>query len=881
MKKHLLSLFAASLLFVGCQQHFIQDAKFRQTVKSDFEEKLQTLELPTPLTNIMSETEKEMLEFMYAYMPISDIADQSPTYFLQNARLSLLAQREMSWGKKVPELLFRHFVLPLRINNENLDQSRAAFYHELKSRIKELSMYDAILEVNHWCHEKVKYAPCDARTLSPLSVVKTAIGRCGEESTFTVAALRSVGIPARQVYTPRWAHTDDNHAWVEAWADGKWYFLGACEPEPVLNLGWFNAPASRGMLMHTKVFGKYNGPEEVMRRTANYTEINVIDNYAETGKAQLRITDAQGNPVPNAKVEFKIYNYAEFYTVATKTCDSEGRTFLTAGKGDMLVWASHKDHFGYQKVSFGKDQEIVIALTHKNGDELQASFDIVPPPEKYNLPEVSKAQRAENSRRMAHEDSIREAYESTFFHKESAKQWVEKNHFSPATAALLVTSRGNHKALTTFLLEAQKKEMQERAEALLNVITTKDLHDIPLNVLQDHLNNSIESKNIAKNDFKENILNPRIGHEMLSPYKGYLQKAINDSLLHHFQAHPKTVSQWVKTNIIINNTLNAQHILCSPIGVWKLKMADERSREIFYVALMRTCGIPAWIDKVTGKTQYKEGTQIYDVNFEKAHPSVAVQGKLTLSYQPDKVVENPKYFRQFTLAKIAHTTPQLLNYEEGEVDMGGGVSWKSTFKAGNPMDAGYYMLTTGTRMADGSVLSTLKCFNIKAEKNATIPLELRKKSKEVQVIGRFNSENNFLPQGKNKAQSLLSVTGRGYYIIGVLGVNQEPTNHALKDLGRQAKELEKWGRKIILLFPDQESVKRFKAQEFKALPNTVIYGIDINHKIQKEMVQQMKLNTRTLPIFLIADTFNRVVFSSQGYTIGLGHQMMETIHHLK
>ena len=96
--------------------------------------------------------------------------------------------------------------------------------------------------------------------------VKTAYGRCGEESTFTVAALRSVGIPARQVYTPRWAHTDDNHAWVEAWADGKWYFFGACEPEPVLNLGWFNAPASRGMLMHTKVFGRYKGAEEMLLR---------------------------------------------------------------------------------------------------------------------------------------------------------------------------------------------------------------------------------------------------------------------------------------------------------------------------------------------------------------------------------------------------------------------------------------------------------------------------------------------------------------------------------------------------------------------------------------------------------------------------------------
>lgn len=144
------------------------------------------------------------------------------------------------------------------MNNENLDDSRKVFYGELKERVKGLSMKDAILEVNHWCHEKVVYRPSDARTSSPLASVKTAYGRCGEESTFTVAALRSVGIPARQVYTPRWAHTDDNHAWVEAWADGEWYFFGACEPEPVLNLGWFNAPASRGMLMHTKVFGRYN-----------------------------------------------------------------------------------------------------------------------------------------------------------------------------------------------------------------------------------------------------------------------------------------------------------------------------------------------------------------------------------------------------------------------------------------------------------------------------------------------------------------------------------------------------------------------------------------------------------------------------------------------
>ncbi|MDE5713792.1 MAG: transglutaminase-like domain-containing protein, partial [Muribaculaceae bacterium] len=197
-------------------------------------------------------------------MSLPDRTDYSEQFYLDNIDASLRAREELPWGKSVPEREFMYFVLPVRVNNENLDNSRMVFYEELKDRVKGLSMKDAILEVNHWCHEKVTYKPSDARTSSPLSSVSQAIGRCGEESTFAVAALRAVGIPARQIYTPRWAHTDDNHAWVEAWADGKWHFLGACEPEPVLDLAWFNAPASRGLLMNTNVMGDYDGPEEVL-----------------------------------------------------------------------------------------------------------------------------------------------------------------------------------------------------------------------------------------------------------------------------------------------------------------------------------------------------------------------------------------------------------------------------------------------------------------------------------------------------------------------------------------------------------------------------------------------------------------------------------------
>ena len=370
MKRIILPFFGLCLaFFMSCcsgETHFITDESYRARVAQDLEQK-KTLLPKGDLFAILDDTslslyEREALEFLYAYMPLPDIADFSGEFYLENIRASQRAADEMPWGKIIPEDVFRHFVLPVRINNEQLDGARMVFYEELKDRVRTLSMYDAILEVNHWCHEKAVYQPSDARTSSPLATVRTAFGRCGEESTLLVAALRSVGIPARQVYTPRWAHTDDNHAWVEAWADGKWHFLGACEPEPVLDLGWFNAPASRGMLMHTRVFGYYQGKEDVMEVTPNHTEINITENYAPTAEVKVLVTDVEGNPVSGACVEFKLYNYAEFYTVATKYTSAEGFCNLTAGKGDMLVWASKDGSFAFSKVTFGKQDELSLKL---------------------------------------------------------------------------------------------------------------------------------------------------------------------------------------------------------------------------------------------------------------------------------------------------------------------------------------------------------------------------------------------------------------------------------------------------------------------------------------------------------------------------------------
>lgn len=870
MKKILISasIFALSLT-ANAQGQFISDTNYRNTVENIFKERVKTVGKTfynTQKENLTAD-EQEALKFLYAYMPLADITDYPTSFFADNVRMSFKARKEMPWGKNVPELLFRHFVVPIRVNNEALDNARSVFYNELKDRIKGMSMMDAIIEVNHWCHEKVTYQPSDARTSAPLATLKTATGRCGEESTFAVAALRAVGIPARQVYTPRWAHTDDNHAWVEAWADGKWYFLGACEPEPVLNLGWFNAPASRAMLMHTRAFGDYNGPEEVMLRTSNFTEINLTSNYAPVAPIDFYVKDSEGKPVENARVEFKIYNYAEFFTAVTKYTDANGHTSLSAGIGDLVVWASKDGKYTYQKVSFGKDKETILTLP---GDAPTSSvgaletsappkctyLDIVPPKEDPQLPYVSDEMHKENQRRFALEDSIRKAYTATFPTMEEAKRINERG------AEYIFKSRGNKQTIVDFI--KRHSDNEDRVMGILATLSDKDLRDITTEILEDSYNATTDQ------------LSPRVEDELITiPFKQYFEKAFSKKAADAFRADPMKLVEWIKKNIRLNPDKKALRIAQTPVGVMKSKITDERSRDIFFVDVARSLGIEAQKDAVTGKIQYKKNGEWQDVKFDNTAEktsTAAALGTIVLAYEPTKLLDNPKYYSHFTISRIENGTAQLLNFDEGQADMGNGTTWSNTFKNGYKLDAGTYMLTTGTRLANGSVLASNRIFEIKKGQTTTLPLEIRQNTNEVTVIGSFNSESLVTKDGKEV--SLLSQIGRGYYVVGILGVGQEPTNHALHDIEKMKEAFEAWGRPVVLLFESETDAAKFNHDEFPGLPSTVQFALDKDGSVRKQIAREMKLmNEKQMPMFIIADTFNRVVFVSQGYTIGLGEQM--------
>jgi hypothetical protein len=299
--------------------------------------------------------------------------------------------------------------------------------------------------------------------------------------------------------------------------------------------------------------------------------------------------------------------------------------------------------------------------------------------------------------------------------------------------------------------------------------------------------------------------------------------------------------------------------------------------------MARSLGIPSRIDEVTGKVQMiSDAEGIIDVDFEASAPADTKNGKLVAKYKPIKSLSDPKYYSHFSISKLTDEgTLQLLNYDEGDVDMGVGATWSNLLKNGTSLDEGNYLLVSGTRLANGGVLAKLQFFPIEAGKTTSLDLVMREASNEIQVIGSFNSESLYQPVGSNEKKSVLSTTGRGYYVVAVLGVNQEPTNHALRDIAALAEEFNQWGRQMILLFPSEEDYAKFRPQDFPGLPNNITYGIDADGSIQEQIAKEMKLSNKTiLPMFIIGDTFNRVVFVSQGYTIGLGEQMMKIIYKL-
>ena len=872
--KKIVRLGAALLctIMMGCnnQTHFISDKEYRNQVEADYSDRPLTQERREELFKIMNDDnislqEKEALKFLYAYMPFNDIADYSANFFLEQVKGAFRTRETFSWGEIIPEDIFRHFVLVYRVNNENLDSARNVFFHELKDRIKDMNMYDAALEVNHWCHEKVTYRPSCSRTSAPLATMRTSLGRCGEESTFTVTAMRSVGIPARQCYTPRWAHTDDNHAWVEVWIDGKWYYLGACEPDAKLNMGWFSIPATRCMMVHSNAFGKFKGTEEVNYQTNLFSKINMLANYTATKKIEITVVDEMNQPIENADVKFKLYNYAEYYPIASRKTDREGKATLTTGLGDLLIWVNNGDTYNYAKIDVRTDSAITIATTRMAGENYADLLDIYPPKEGRVSNELTDEEIEINNKRLHYEDSVRNAYTNTFPKQEDVKNIINDNLTSDQVWEIVRKSEGNYKEIIDFIQNEQltAQNFNFPLYDFMKALSEKDLRDCESATLENFIIPYNPQSSYSFEVYKKGIMPARIANEMIRPYHEYLKENLKIE-----NATPLAVRTWIVDNITIDNDGNYYNCPISAKGVFDLRYSDEHSRNIFFVAACRALDIPSYLDNATNQLfAYSDG-QWKNYSFEEETPKTET-GRLVLNYTDNTEIK-PEYWIHYTIAKFENGDFVTFDFENDPR--------VAKFPITLDLEPGYYMLSTGNRYSDGTTLSRLVFFNIEVGKTVNQTVELRTLVPRKEIFGSVDLNTEIIWKHNNDKTIADCVKDKDL-VLCFIDPNREPTRHLINDLAAFKTKFEQWNGVMVFLVPTSRMTKDFNADKLaQQLPRNAIIIEDKDSKWMNNLLEKSDQYFRdNYPLVFIVNKDGKLILKTEGYRIGTGELMYKSL----
>ena len=626
------------------------------------------------------------MRYLYGHMAAQDVLSVEISVMAGYARATLDAVEKMDYVNSIPAEIFFPYVLQHRVNTECLDDSRGYLLEQLLPFVAGKTMEQAALAVNYWCYAHATYTPADDRTLGPLAVLRRTLGRCGEESVLAVAALRSVGIPARQVYCPRWSHCDDNHAWVEVWIDGNWHYMGACEPEPTLDRGWFTAAASRAMLVDTKCWAG----------DGLYETVNCLAPYTPARRLTVRVT-RDGEPVAGAIVKFQIVNYSEAYTLWEAVTDVTGHARIQTGAGDLLVYARLGEKAALRKVDLRQETAVTLPLEKELPARL--AVDLVPPVDSSG--EVPHAPDARHTHRLqlcqAHLAAKREDFE-------------EKTDYFAMAA-------GNWREIRDFLEEDPYPRPLK--EQLLSTLREKDFVDITRQSLEDAL--SVCRGAYPEDVFRDFILAPRIADEMLLPRRSKIRSLFPEGF-----SGAAEILAWMQANLEILPDQGVSQFYPDAYGCLRCRQVPAFAFDMVFVALCRAFSFPARLETATGQAQWLDAEGLW-------HPIRPQEQPVCLTLRLPGG-QKAHYGQQLTIGAWDGQDYVTLKYPDLVLE------GQHTFF----LQPGRYRITATTRQIDGTASVAMEHISLFAD--ATLEISLPAD----QTAGKLKQVALSLPHGPVK-----------------------------------------------------------------------------------------------------------------------------------
>ncbi len=812
--------------------------------------------------------EQVLMKFFYGTMPLGDAGTYEFEVFLGFVQHGLMLYETMDWCRNLPEEIFLHHVLYYRINSERIEDCRRFFYEQLIGRMEKKTLEEAVLEINYWCAENGSYEASDIRTVSPMTMYRSGKGRCGEESTFAVTALRSVGIPARQVYTPKWAHCDDNHAWVEVYINGKWHFLGACEPEEVLDKGWFVNASSRAMMIHTREFSDYKatdykavGDAACVTREEGLYYHNITARYAETGELRIRVTEEDGTPAGKAKVLIEVLNSGEYGRIAALRTDEEGKASLHLGMGTVHLWAVKGTGSGEKTVHVKDREEVLLTLRkgrNREGLGVWTDIDIKAPKESmlYQV-HLTKQQKEKNRQRLQASAALRTERIDRYYREDLAAKYPEEEK-------ILRLAAGNFCQIFEFLA----KDGNPDRKRMLHSLTEKDYKDATAKVLESHL---VEASGY-RGEWEEKgeleiyiryILCPRIYFEEMMPFREEIQQFFSDREKEQFKKDPWLIQSCIEENIGYDEKDDYSTLLSTPAGTLKARFGNPISRNILCVAVCRTLGIPARLNPVTQEPEiYKNGSFVR-ISETKEGTKSPEKGILVLKR---KNGEEWTYYQNWTMGQYRQDSFVTLNYE--------GMKFEGR-ELRLELEPGFYRLLTTNRLPGGDQLAS-EC-RICLEAGQRVEQELGMRTGHGEELLVSNELEDFEVEDNKEIKPISALTESGVYILAFLKPGEEPTEHVLNEMNLYAKNLR--DRKVGICFlMETHAIQKTSAWEraVKAFPQAkiVFYASD---EIAQSAARRMYVEPDKFPLLILVNPGLKGIYGCSGYNVGTVKLLLELL----
>ncbi len=785
-------------------------------------------------------------KYLYAFMPYSDIGNYPFEVFLDYARNGVQLWKENPQVAALPEEIFLNYVLFHRVNEEEIAPCRTFFRTEIGTRTQGMNFKEAALEVNYWCAEEATYHCTDDRTLSAISVYRRGNGRCGEESVFTVNALRSVGVPARQVYAPKWSHCDDNHAWVEIWCDGEWYFLGACEPEEILNKGWFTNASSRAMMIHSRVFDTKIPDGEVIGKDGMVTMLNELKRYAVTKEITVSVKDGQGAPAEGAEVSFEVLNYSEYAPIAEKKTDSQGIVRLTTGLGSLhiSVRMEQDGEWLHAETAMNTESEdsCEICLVSEKADksagyEKWMAADMLAPhdaPVNTDMPTTQQKERG--NKRLAAANAHREQKVRNWSNPECERFLTKEiNGIEQAIASSYRTS-------------------------LLDVLTEKDRTDCHSDVLEEHLELATPYHGMTKKDtFVSYVLNPRVDDEVLQKYRREIKRRFTKEEKRDLREDPSKIWKLVESTIISRPEKERSSVITTPAGCLNTYTGSFLSKKILFVATARTLGIPARLNPHDRSMEYMKNGKFVPVlaKTEKNCTLILKAGGDT----------QWKYFQNWSIAKL----------ENGRyVSLKLGTESFENQTLNLPLESGTYRILTANRLPNGNMFANEYSFEIKPGETKEMELVLREADLD-DMLENISMPEFTLRREDGSTVNASELTADGKHILAFLEEEKEPTEHILNEMMEQEEAFAGYAERIIFVVRSKEALETpTLSKALGKLKNVQIYYDDFS-EIINTLGRRMYVDPDKLPLIIVTNGSLNGIYATSGYNVGTGDMLLRLV----